>query len=487
MIWPTKLRLTTLFLCLASSAFSLGSHAKEINFKDIENLSLGHAYYTYQNGDQYQAIAMLMAADANKRLGKDAQLGQLFLAENFTQLGLYNKAIEVYERTGRQPGSRSNRDQAWLEEAKLVLQQGKYNQALALLNNIQSNLTYTQETELKTTRARALVEIGQVKEAIEAMPKISDTSAWALYHSFNIGVRLIEDHRNKNGAVILHQISRLRNTTNNEIQAIKDQANLALGFSLLKINKPQKARTYLENVRLKSHLSNIALLGMGWSYSIEENYEQALVFWLELQDRPYTTAYGYETMLAVPYALSKAGAFNQAIRYYKAAQERIQADTNDMNEAKKKINSDLFPALISAMPEEETLWLSHWQNSPEAPEKHLLPLLLDNPEFQATLREYRSLLQLDTQVASLEPEIARVESLLKTTPTEAEVARLHLQYQTISQQTKKGLEQQLALLRKQAINTFSRYQAQLNDYTEQISFGIALAIEGGTFKAEEGL
>ena len=483
---PARQFLGLLMICLGSS-FSLGVNAKDINFKNIESISLGHAYYTYQSNAPYQAIAILMAAETTNRLGKDTQMGQLFLAQNFTQLGLHDAAIEIYEKTGRQTGPRSGRDQAWLEEAKLSLQLGKYDQALALINNSQGNLRYPQETEMKVTKARALLELGQIKEAIKAMPKTSDASAWALYQSFNIGVRLIEDHRNKKGAVILHQIGRLKNVQDDEIQALKDQANLALGFSLLKINKPQKARTYLESVRLKSHLSNVALLGMGWSYSIEENYEQALVFWLELKDRPYTTAYGYETMLAIPYVMGKAGAFNQAIQHYQAAQQKIKADIFDMTEAKKKINSDLFAVLINAMPEEETLWLNEWQNSPEAPEQRFLPLLLDNAEFQATLREYRALLKLDAHVASLETEITQFESRHKAMSTDGAIARLHLQYQTISQQTKKGLGQQFNLLRQQALSTLSRYQDQLDSYAEQINFGIAQAIEGGTFNAEEGL
>lgn len=483
---PARQFLGLLMICLGSS-YSFNTNAKVIDFKKIENISLGHAYYTYQSNNPYQAIAILMAAETNGRLGKDIQIGRLFLAQNFAQLGLYEAAIATYEKTGRQAGSRKGRDQAWLEEAKLSLQLGKYDQALALINNIQGNLSYSQETDMKATKARALLELGQIKEAINAMPKTSDASAWALYQSFNIGVRLIEEHRNKKGAVILHRISRLKNIQDNEIQAIKDQANLALGFSLLKINKPQKARTYLENVHLKSHLSNIALLGMGWSYTIEENYEQALVFWLELKDRPYTTAYSYETMLAIPYALGKAGAFNQAIQHYQIAQQKIETDIRDMAEAKKKINSDLFSALINAMPKEETLWLNEWQNSPEAPEQRFLPLLLDNAEFQSTLREYRALLKLGVHVASLETEITQFESQHKAMSTDNAIAQLHLQYQTISQQTQKGLQKQFSLLRQQALSTLSRYQDQLNNYSEQINFGIAQAIEGGTFKTEERL
>jgi hypothetical protein len=458
------------------------------NYRNIDNAFLGHAYMVYQQGDQLQSMAMLMAAGKQNRLGDNNELGQLFLANNFTKLGLYEEAIKVYTRlANRSKTSQGTMDTAWLESAKLHLEQGQSAAALAALAKIKSKLYSEQKYEFDATKSRALLEQDKVDEAISALPKITDNSIWTLYQTFNIGVKLLTEHRNKNGAVILHQIGRLENDNNSEIQAIQDQANLALGFSLLKINKPQKARSYLENVRLKSHLSDLALLGMGWSYSSEGNYEQALVFWLELQNRPNGSAYNYETMLAVPFALGKAEAYNQAIQHYQAAQQRIDADIQDMDEAKQKINSDLFPNLISAAPDEEASWLVNWMNSPESPENRFLPLLLDNPEFQTALKEYRTLLQLSGHLQPLEAEIKQLEEMFKSTPTDNDIAKLHMRFQTVSQRNQQGLELQLGILKQQAIKTLSRYQAQLKDYSKQIKFGIAQAIEGGTFDAEEGL
>ena len=477
-----------LMLALGLSLASNSGLAEQPDYSNISNPFLGHAYMIYLQGDPLRAMAVDLVAEKQKRLGEDSQLSQLFLASNFAKLDLYEEAIKVYAGLVNQTNNSLDiRDTAWLEMAKLQLETGQSAAALAALTNIKLKLNGQEEADFNSAKARALLETGKVNEAVAALPKISDESIWALYQSFNIGVKLIDQYRNKNGALILHQISRLDNKDNGEIQAIQDQANLALGFSLLKINKPKQARAYLENVRLKSHLSNVALLGMGWSYSLEENYEQALVFWLELQNRPYRSTYGYETMLAVPYALGKAKAFNQALQHYQAAQQQISADIEDMNKAKEKINSNLFLTLISAAPDKETDWLANWINSPEAPESRFLPLLLDNPEFQATLMEYRALLQLKNHILGLEKDINQLEEVFRTTSSDSEIANLHLRYQTVSQQTDKAMAHQLGLLRQQALTTLSRYQAQLNNYLEQIKFGIAQAIEGGTFKAEEGL
>ncbi|HHJ80038.1 MAG TPA: hypothetical protein ENJ65_00225 [Candidatus Tenderia electrophaga] len=478
---------TALLLLIGASLISSPALSGQIEAKKISNTFLGHAYLTHQQGQKFQAMAILMAADKLNRLGNDRQLGQLFLAQNLTELGLHHEAIRVYEQLANASDNKQDiKNTAWLESAKLHLQQGRYSVALASLSNVKKGLNKKQTADFKAAKSRALLETGKLKDALATLPRISDDSTWALYQSFNIGERLIDEYRNKNGAMILHHIGKLDNETDKEIQAIKDQANLVLGFSLLKIKKPSKARKYLERVHLQSHLSNIALLGMGWSYSNESNYEQALVFWLELNKKTNRSAYGYETLLAVPYALAKARAYNQAIQYYKTAQRQISADTAEMNEAQKKISSDVFAQLISSYPERETGWLDTWQDTPASPASHLLTLLLDNPQFQVTLKEYRALLQLKQHVQSLDLDIRQLKRI-NTTQTSADIAKLVVRQRQLDEQMQHAIDKQFTSLKQQALNTFERYKAQLNNYSEQIRFGIAQAIEGGTFKAEEGL
>ena len=157
-----------------------------------------------------------------------------------------------------------------------------------------------------------------------------------------------------------------------------------------------------------------------------------------------------------------------------------------MTEAQKNIHAAAVVDLISSKPDQETGWLNAWQDSPASPENHLLSLLLDNPEFQATLKEYRTLLQLKLHIQSLGDNIKQLEkpNLSQTT---ADIAKLYVRQRQLSKQHQQAINKQFITLKLQAINTLDRYKAQLNSYSEQIRFGIAQAIEGGTFNAEEGL
>ena len=58
-----------------------------------------------------------------------------------------------------------------------------------------------------------------------------------------------------------------------ELLALRDRANLALGFAYLQANQPEQARVPLERVRLNGAYSNKALLGLGWADAATGDYQ----------------------------------------------------------------------------------------------------------------------------------------------------------------------------------------------------------------------
>lgn len=441
---------------------------------------------TYLSPEQFEAMAMLLAADAQNKLGDEQYIELLFLADNFSQLGMNDKAIDIYTRlTGLEKIRQTIRDSAWLQLAKLYIRQGQTEAAADALENIKDDLENDQAADYQAIKAYIQLANGKIEQTLTTLKQVQDDSAWALYQIFDIGIALLNEHHHNGGALVLHRIARLKSSNNLEIQSIRDQANLTLGFSLLKLNKTERARRYLENIKLKSHLSDNALLGIGWSYSIENNYEQALVYWLELQSRPNRSTYNYEAMLAVPFALSKENAHKQALQYYKTAQQRIESDISDLNEVRNKLNSDDFLILISTAPEDETGWLNNWLDTPGSPDKRFLPLLFDNAEFQASLQNYRTLLQLELLLQSLraadkQPEISPISEQEK-----GNIEKFDLRRKQLSQRLNHAIAQQLEPLRQEAVNIIDRYQAQLNSYSEEVKFGIAQTIEDSFITTEE--
>ena len=99
-----------------------------------------------------------------------------------------------------------------------------------------------------------------------------------------------------------------------EGRALRDKANVALGFAALKAGKPQDARTYLQRVRLQGIEANAALLGFGWAADALGSPKLALVPWVELAGRDASDSAVLEAQLAVPYAYAELHADAQALQ-----------------------------------------------------------------------------------------------------------------------------------------------------------------------------
>ena len=111
---------------------------------------------------------------------------------------------------------------------------------------------------------------------------------------------------------------------NPELAALRDRANLALGFAYLQANEPARARPALERVRLDGPYSNKALLGIGWADAALGDYQGALTPWLELRERNLLDAAVQESYLAVPYAFAKLNANAQSAEYYETRGELLR-------------------------------------------------------------------------------------------------------------------------------------------------------------------
>ena len=128
-------------------------------------------------------------------------------------------------------------------------------------------------------------------------------------------------------------------TLEKRLQALRDKANLAIGYARLQSGQPAAARAAFERVRLSGPQSSKALLGAGWADAAARQFESALLPWQELQGRNLLDAAVQESYLAVPYAFAELGAMAQAVEYYERAITAYDAERARINEAIAAIRS----------------------------------------------------------------------------------------------------------------------------------------------------
>ena len=109
-------------------------------------------------------------------------------------------------------------------------------------------------------------------------------------------------------------------TRSEELLALKDKANLALGFALLQGATARRRRNpFCSGFASKARISSKALLGVGWADAGVGEFKRALVPWLALRKRSLLDSAVQESFLTVPYAYVQLSAFGQAADYYNTA------------------------------------------------------------------------------------------------------------------------------------------------------------------------
>jgi hypothetical protein len=180
-------------------------------------------------------------------------------------------------------------------------------------------------------------------------------------------------------------------TSGQEMLALKDKANLALGFALLQAQRPAEALPILERVRLEGPYSSKALLGAGWADSSLGEFKRALVPWLALRKRNLLDSAVQESYLTVPYAYNQLGANGQAAEFYNTAIDSFDAESKRIDASIEQIKSG---TLLDRLLDDDAKGLTwYWQleTLPDAPESRYLYQLLAGNEFQEGLRNYREL------------------------------------------------------------------------------------------------
>ena len=242
-------------------------------------------------------------------------------------------------------------------------------------------------------------------DAIRALerwqPAGDGKDAWSAYARFNIGVALVRKERLDDAAKLLDAVGQIDAPTE-ELAALRDKANLALGFAWLKAGRAGEAKTVLQRVRLEGPQSNKALLGAGWADSAEKRYTKALAPWLELRGRNMLDAAVQESYLAVPYAYAQLDATKQAAEQYMFAVDGVRSgvaahrsvDRGDSQRSAARRDRR------QRQGRQGRLVLAAAHRCPDAPETRYLYHLLATHEFQEGLKNYRDLLLMQRNLAT---------------------------------------------------------------------------------------
>jgi hypothetical protein len=362
----------------------------------IQDLHYGDVlFYFYQEND-FEAITRLNAYDQWGQLSHHRDESQLLLGGLYLSLGLHNEAGTRFQQLLTPQTPEGVRNRAWFYLAKVWYARGYLDRAEQAIRQVQGRLPRQLEAEKQHLFANILLRQGRFQEAAGLLANWKGPADWMAYAQFNLGVAYVRDGQLAQAAPFLVKVGTL-NTSRPELLALRDRANLALGFAHLQANEPQPALAALERVRLNGPYSNKALLGTGWARAALGQYREALGPWIELQGRDMLDAAVQESYLAVPYAFGKLDAASQSAEYYEQAVSSFDAEGVKLDEAIGRIQSgNMLDTLLGKDDDSRYGWFWQLRNVPDAPESRYLYTVLAGHDFQEGLKNYRDLSYLGT-------------------------------------------------------------------------------------------
>lgn len=367
--------------------------------REIKALHYGDTLFEFFQDKHFEALTGLMVSQHFQRVAPHDDDAELLRGGLLLSYGLHKEAGALFARLIDQNAAPAVRDRAWYFLAKIRFQRGLAAEAEEALARIAAPLPEPLEEDRALLTAQLLMARADYAGAAQLLsslpPKMREASSYA---RFNLGVALVKSGDDKaaaQGQALLDQIGQAP-APNEEQRALRDRANVALGFAALQGKAPADSRRYLQRVRLEGASSNKALLGFGWAAAEMGEPKAALVPWTELATRSVTDPAVLEARIAVPYAYGELGANAQALERYEQAVGGFEAERRALDGSIAAIREGkLVEGLLATNPRAGMGWFGSLDKLPAPlPQGGHLTGVLAGHEFQEAFKNLRDLIFL---------------------------------------------------------------------------------------------
>ena len=352
----SRLRITHLLLPFLLAALSQPIYA-ESSAEDsgrLQELLYREILYLYRQEDYVGALTRWQVAAEKGLLPELPAESELLLARLKLAYGMDVEAGLGLTRLMTADLPPPDRNLAWYELARSFFHKGYPEAALEALDQVSGAMPETLAGDLRLLRAHVLIALERYLEAAKELEDWSGPAGLRPFADYNRGIALVRAGRDDDAVRALKGAATLAAQSEEEL-ALRDKANLSLGYVYLRQNEFDRARDYLQQVRLNSPYSNRALLAMGWIAQQQGRSDEALAPWTELRNRNVTDPAVQESLLAVPSLHRELQALGMAATQYEDAVAVYSRELEQVNEAVAALRQGDLPEELlpdSALPTE---------------------------------------------------------------------------------------------------------------------------------------
>ncbi|MDR2877562.1 MAG: tetratricopeptide repeat protein [Chromatiales bacterium] len=307
-----------------------------------------------------------------------------------------NDAEEVLARAASSgsllPDSR-DAELLWL--AKRWMARAYLNEAATLLARVRGNGDVGSEkillqAEILARQGRHADAAALLQSAQAQMPQ-----PWASYAAYNLAAASLSAGRTQAALETLDALGR-GTGGDDEVLALRDRANITLGFQRLGAGDGAAAKAAFDRVRFDGPFSAEALFGLGWSEFSQNNLSRALIPWAELNQRGALEPAVREVLLLAPYARWQLGAYREAVEQYRTAITRFDAELALLDRTRAGLGGDALLDTLSIT--------AQGDGAPRPPagyDSFYLRALMSAEPFRAGLDTLRHLREIEREAVSL--------------------------------------------------------------------------------------
>jgi hypothetical protein len=380
----------------------------------VQDLAYGDVLFYFFEDDYFDSITRLLAARQLGRVPHTQEEAELLLGGLYLSLGEHVEAGKIFEALLNKNTSEFVRNRAWFYLGKVWYQRGYLEESERALRQVSDKMDPRINAERYMLLAQLMMRQGRYDEAITALSSWHGAPDWTAYAQFNLGVALVRRDRLAEAITYLDRVGNMQ-TRSEELLALKDKANLALGFALLQAQRAAEAKPILQRVRLEGPYSSKALLGVGWADAGMGDFKRALVPWLALRKRSLLDSAVQESFLTVPYAYAQLSATGQAAEFYSSAIESFDSERKRIDDSIEGIRSGkLLDRLLNDDKKDSLTWYWQLTTVPNAPESRYLYALLASNEFQEGLKNYRELNFMSRNLDDWRDDVSAYDDMLDT-------------------------------------------------------------------------
>lgn len=402
-----------LLTAIAAVLPAFAGHAAERDGHVVTEPYYGAALFRFYQQDYLPALISLETSQQFDRLGEHDTDAQLLKGGMLLSWGQHAEAGAIFADLLETSSDVATRDRANFYLGKIRYQRGYLSEAEQALSAISGELPAHELAEQQHLLARIYIAQERYAAAVEVLTSEAADSAWRNYALYNQGVALLRQNEFAAGITLLEQVG-VSGAYDDEAAALRDRANLAIGFASLQNQQPEQARIALNRIRLDGPFATSAMLAAGWAATTEEDYRRALAPWQMLAERDELDNAVHESLLAVPYAYAQLDANSQAAEHYAKAIDVFDAEIASLEVALQDADQGhLLDALLQNEAAEVRGW--NWQLAALPDEDHTryLYFAIADHRFHEALKSYRALVSLQVYLDSwsqrLSPYVQVVE------------------------------------------------------------------------------